>query len=60
MTWRVAPPAPRIGSPATCSARLGTGPWADCKTTPCLHTQPLRPGWAGRGSSTSGASRRPR
>ncbi len=29
---------PRIGSPATCSARLGTGPRADCNTTPCSRT----------------------
>ena len=30
---------PRIDSPAICSARFGTGPRADCKTTPCSHTQ---------------------
>ena len=30
---------PRIGSPAICSARFGTGPRADCNTTPCSHTQ---------------------
>ena len=29
---------PRIGSPATCSAKLGTGPRADCNTTPCSRT----------------------
>ena len=30
---------PRIDSPAICSARFGTGPRADCNTTPCSHTQ---------------------
>jgi hypothetical protein len=30
---------PRIGSPAICSARFGTGPRADCNTTPCSQTQ---------------------
>ena len=30
---------PRIGSPAICSARFGTGPRADCNTTPRSHTQ---------------------
>jgi hypothetical protein len=29
---------PRMGSPATYSARLGTGPRADCKTMPCSRT----------------------
>ena len=39
---------PRIDSPAICSARFGTGPRADCKTTPCSHTQAsgsTRPGF---------------
>ena len=39
MAGRVAPRLPRIGSPAICSARFGTGPRADCNTTPCSHTQ---------------------
>jgi hypothetical protein len=30
---------PRIGPPTICSARFGTGPRADCNTTPCSHTQ---------------------
>jgi hypothetical protein len=30
---------PRIGSPTIRSARLGTGPCADCITTPCPRSQ---------------------
>ena len=34
MGLRVAHQLPRMRSPATSAARLGTGPRADCKTTP--------------------------
>ena len=45
---------PRIGSPAICSARFGTGPRADCNTTPCSHTQAnasTRPGFNHRAAA---------
>ena len=40
ISWPAACPhqLPRMGSPATYSARLGTGPRADCKTMPCSRT----------------------
>ena len=40
ISWLAACPhqLPRMGSPATYSARLGTGPRADCKTMPCSRT----------------------
>jgi hypothetical protein len=39
VSGRVPHQLPRIGSPAMCSARFGSGPRADCNTTPCSHTQ---------------------
>src|SRR6266702_4183008 len=42
---------PRIGPPATASARLGTDPRADCRTIPCLSTN--------AGASAGRITRRP-
>src|SRR6266581_7418650 len=56
---------PRIGPPTTASARLGTGPRADCRTMPCFSTNASasagritrRP--IGGGGSFRGARREP-